>query len=582
MSDAPPPARGARFGGLRALLLAALTLPILFPLFRPGWLQSHEGLSYPIRLVELARCWEDGFLSARWFPDLNYGQGYPFLSFYAPLLFFVAGAFHVLGADVATALKLAAAVGVVAGAFGTDRLVREALRGGADDAGGGGEPSPASSSAGFVGAALFVFAPYTVRDLFIRGDLAELFAIGFLPWSLWGLLRLRRTRRPRDVVGSAALGAIPILAHNIVGFLTGSALVVTGAIVVFAARRRRSAIAAVAASGAGTLLLSAFFWVPALLEKRFVQIDVLTSGDFRVFDHFVSPWRLLGRGEFPGVGQGLPMTVEIGWVGLAAAAFGLAHVRTLWRTRRAFLLVGLLLFFGGAAPTMEASRPIYETAALLRYIQFPWRFLSFVALGAALLGALGYDAAAERIGPRARAAHAAAVVLGAIGFVAPLLGPKPNFPLPKWAVDPAELRETRETTTRGEYMPRDAVRLERPRGFIGGVRIDGAARAAHVRRTAGRYTIALEADEPVVVALQDFWVPGWTARLDGAPVRLDVEPGTGRMLLAAPAGSTTIEVRLEATPLRRAASIASAAAALLAAALLAAGYSPRRGARSQR
>ena len=98
--------RDARREAGRALLLFAIVLPLLVPLLQPGWIQSHEGISYPIRLVEVRRAWDDGLLSARWFPDLLYGQGYPFLSFYAPLLFWSAGVLHVLGGDVTQAVKL--------------------------------------------------------------------------------------------------------------------------------------------------------------------------------------------------------------------------------------------------------------------------------------------------------------------------------------------------------------------------------------------------------------------------------------------------------------------------------------------
>jgi len=196
---------------VRAALLFALPLPFLVPLLRPGWIQSHEGLSYPIRLVELARCWDDGFWSARWFPDLNHGQGYPFLCFYAPLLFFLSGGFHAAGAGIALALKLTAALATIAGAAGVYRLVRLAS-------------GPAGAIAA---AALYTYAPYHVRDVFIRGDLAEYLAMGFVPWCLFAVVRLTHRRDAGAVLLVAVTAALTILSHNILGMLTGATLVLT-------------------------------------------------------------------------------------------------------------------------------------------------------------------------------------------------------------------------------------------------------------------------------------------------------------------------------------------------------------------
>ncbi len=420
----------------RPLLLLAIALPILIPLLRPGWIQSHEGLSYPIRLVEVGRAWQDGFLSARWFPDLNYGQGYPFLSFYAPLLFVLAGVLHALGADVATSLKLVCAAGVVAGAFGADRLVREGLRD--DDR----ISKETASAAGIVGAALFVLAPYFVRDIFFRGDLAESLATGLLPWSLWGMLRLRRTAAAGDVACAAALGALPILAHNVMGLFTGAALAVTAAIATFTSPAKRRTAGACAAAGIGTLVLSAFFWAPALHEKQFVQIDVMTEGDYAYDQHFVTLAQLAGRGSRAGADQTLPMSFEIGWPAIGGVLLAVIFAGALWRASRTALILGVFLFFGGAARTMEMSRPVYEAVGLLRYVQFPWRFLALVALGGALLGGLGFAHAAARMPARGRGILAALFAAGALAFVFPILGPKPNFPLPPWSLDPSEYRET--------------------------------------------------------------------------------------------------------------------------------------------
>jgi hypothetical protein len=489
--------------------------------------------------------------SARWFPDLNSGQGYPFLSFYAPLIFWIAGAFHAAGADVALALKLTTTLGVLLAAFGMHRLVRE---------------QTTSRGAGFVAAALFIYAPYFVRDIFIRGDLAESFAMSLLPWSLWGMLRLQRSARPRDIAIAAFVGAAPILAHNILGLFNGILLALTAAVAFATSRRqpRRVTLRAVCTAGIGALLLSAFFWVPALLEKKFVQIDVMTSGHYEVAKHFVRLDQLLGRGEFPGgQDQGLPMSFELGWVSIAGVLAALVFARSLWKFHRPLFILGMLLFLVGTARAMKVSAPVYETFAILRYVQFPWRFLSIAALGSAILGGLAFEQALCRVSNRVQGIAAAWIALAAVLFVLPLLGPRRNFPIPSWALDPAQYQTKRETTTVGEYLPIWALEQGSTKGFENGVKIEGAGRIESAERGAGRLKATLDLPAPGEVIFQDLYFPGWSGRSNGNEIKLIPQERSGHIVAHLPAGRHHLELRLKRTPLRNAALLVSTAAAVL-------------------
>jgi hypothetical protein len=514
-----------------------------------------------MRLVEVARCWADGHWSARWFPDFYGGQGFPFLSFYAPLFFLLAGLAHAAGASLPLALKLPVLLGAAAGAAGAYRLARLAT----------------GRSAALVAAALWAYAPYRIRDVWIRGDLTEFLAAGLLPWSLVAMLRLGRRHGPRDVVIAAAAAALPIVTHNILGMLTGVLLALAaGVATAFSSDRLRTG-AATAAAGAGALLLSAFFWVPALYEKRFVRIDAMTTGvlDFR--GNFLSPGDLFRAGELPGVGQALPMSFELGVPVLALLVLlPFALRRMAEPARPAVVTAGLMLALGLLMTTL-AGWPVYQAFPLLRFVQFPWRFLNFVALGAAVLAAVGLHAV---LGPRPavlRRAVALAAAAAAIVAVRPLLGPKPNFELPAWAVDPAEIASRRETTTSSEeYLPHGVTEPPmRGRSFERGVMLEGAATVEGPGRRAARYDFTVTARGPVTVTLRDLHFPGWHATVGGAPLALEPRAGTGNLQFRLGAGRHEIRVRFGTTPARRAAWLTSAGAAVLALAAWATGGPPR-------
>jgi hypothetical protein len=545
----PPAARRARL--LQIGLLGLILVPFAAALLRPGWIQTHEGLSYPMRLVEVGRCWADGHWSARWFPDFYAGQGFPFLSFYAPLFFLLAGLVHAAGTSLPLALKLPVLLGAAAGAAGAYRLARAAAAG---------RPSAT------VAAALWAYAPYRIRDIWIRGDLTEFLAAGLLPWALLAMLRLGRKSGPRDVLIAAVAAALPIVTHNVLGLLTGMLLALTAAIAVaFSEEKLRTGWAA-AAAGAGALLLSAFFWVPALYEKRFVRIDAMTTGvlDFR--ENFLSLADLVGAPELPGVGQQLPMSFELGIPGLVLLAllpFALrrlpAAARPVTATAAAMLVLGLVM-------STLAGWPAYQAFPLLRFVQFPWRFLNFVALGVAVLAAIGLEGVLRSRPAALRRGVAAVAMVAAVLAVRPLLGPKPNFDLPPWSIDPEEIASRRETTTSSEeYLPRWVTEPPmRGRSFENGVRVDGDATVEGPGRRVARYDLVVTAREPVTVTLRDLMFPGWRATVGGASLPLEPREGTGNMQFRLGEGRHEVTVRFGTTPVRRTAWMVSGAAVLLA------------------
>lgn len=538
-----------RASRLRAVALVLLTVPILVPLFQPGWIQCHEGLSYPIRQVEVFECWQQGMISARWFPDVNYGQGYPFLSFYAPAAFFLSGFGQLLGLDLALACKLPLIVSVLVGAAGLYRLVRRF----------------ATPSAAFVAAAVFSYAPYRLRDIFIRGDVAEFLAMSFLPWALWAVLRLQEKRRPGDLLLVVAFGGLTILSHNILGMLGGLCLALTGAFVFFGAPRAdrfRAGFAALV-GGVGALAATAFFWASALYEKQFVRVHELTEGNYDLERWYVAPLDFVSRGRFPGQSQELPMTYEMGWplpllvlVGVVLFAFGrrAAGPNAPAPRFRATLAIGLALLLGGVFMATTAARPVYAAFPLLEFVQFPWRFLALVAVGGAVVAGWGANLLLGRFSsPRARLAVTGALTAFAILWSVPLIGPKRNVPLPAWTVAPEEMRKVQRTTTNGEYLPLQVLERKRPRGFREGLKFDEElGSAGNVDRRAGAYDFTFTAREPLTVTLLDIYFPGWTAWRNDEELEIRTTT-TGNMQFDLPAGTHEIRVRLRPTPVRAAA-----------------------------
>ena len=84
------------------MLIVALLVAFLaaWPLIgSPGFLNTRGGGDSPFllqRLQQLETAMRDGHFPVRWMRDANYGFGYPFFNYYAPLSIYVAAIFRVL------------------------------------------------------------------------------------------------------------------------------------------------------------------------------------------------------------------------------------------------------------------------------------------------------------------------------------------------------------------------------------------------------------------------------------------------------------------------------------------------------
>ena len=151
-----------------------LTLPALIPLLRAGFFQSDDGLFHVYRLAALDGAVRSGVLYPRWFPELAFGYGQPVLNFYGPLSYYWGLPFTLLGADAVLAMKLVLASGLVASALSMYLFARLHLGRG-----------PA-----LVAAVVYVYLPYHLVDLYVRGAVAEFLAFVWLPLLLWSFHHL--------------------------------------------------------------------------------------------------------------------------------------------------------------------------------------------------------------------------------------------------------------------------------------------------------------------------------------------------------------------------------------------------------
>ena len=405
---------------------ALLTLIPLQIMLRSGVPHTADGEVHLLRTLEVVRIWSEGVLYPRWAPDFYLGYGYPFFNFYVP------GA-HLLGA-----LFASAGLGIVRGVLAVQILALLLYPTGAYLAARSVLPDErqfvAAGPAALLGAALYLYAPLRFRELFVQGNLSQWLALGLLPWCAWCLAKVARQRRFRQIAGAGVLLAALLYAHHPTAFLAWPSLAAYAlAIALLAAapvpvgrhKAIRQRMLALAGSFLLAIALGAPFWLPALGELRYVNINAIATGSFDVRLNLLPLSELLA---LPAIQDAAalnpPMPNSLGIVQSVLAALGLLAA-LLWCSRRAsaetpadptsessgpwqglrslnpviqrdddwsyrqaglvlVVVAGLLVV--SLVLILPLAGPFWDVLPLGRWIAFPWRLLGPCLLWATLLG----------------------------------------------------------------------------------------------------------------------------------------------------------------------------------------------------
>jgi len=369
------------WAALSALLAASLLS--LRPVWsQPGWPANHEAWVWATRAGVLRAAWQRGEWLPLWWSEGNRGFGSPMPALYHKLQNLVCTLLLELVGNIEWAELLSLLLFGMLGCIGLRKL---ALRLGA---------SPWTAT---VHALLLPFTNYVTVDWLIRGAFAEHAAFMLLPWLLLGLLELIEHGHVRVGLLCGTMIAL-FYAHSMTALysigLSGIALLI--ALARHWRQSGRILARGVLAALGFCLAIAPTLWVMRVMAEHFF-LDHAISGVYQVQRHLTSLNNALFLGQVPD-----PVTFYVApdlelWVAIAGAA--LLAVPRRWRASTArswadpalaFLISGCVLM---TFLRLEAAKPLYDHVPGLRYIQFPWRLLSFMtvlllALSAALFGRL--------------------------------------------------------------------------------------------------------------------------------------------------------------------------------------------------
>jgi len=556
-------------GWLPALILSfCISLLIAAPFFWRGTASGHDFEFHATSWLDAAAQWKQGILYPRWTEWANHGFGEPRFIFYPPLSWLLGPALSFLVpwdyVPVAFIVLVQTFAGVSAFAFARSLLPRSA--------------------------ALFAVVCYTANPnallmIYFRSDYAELLASAFFPLlflaalRLAGVLDVQSQSWSRTLAFFSAVFAAVWLSNAPAGVMATYSVTL---LLAWAAPVRRSWIPLLRGT-AGLALgfgLAAFYIVPAAYEQRWVNIAQALSPGLLPSENFLYTITNDPEHTFFNYIASTIAVAMIVFTGIAAVTarrnLNQSHEtrvqRQLWSTL-------LLLAVVAAALMLRPTFAIWQLLPKLRFVQFPWRWMSILTIPFVYFLAAAYSR--KRFRWLWTLAVAALVTSTAV-FLAQHTW---------W--DDEEFSTLRATIASGrgfdgtdEYDPigDDHYNLpaKTPRAQLLPPAEDAESQAENADPTTPkvpfeprkvvveRWTpedkiVQVDAPRPARLALRLLNYPAWKVELNGARIHPEQAEDSGQMIVPLPGGQSRVIARFTRTPDRTLGIAISVVSALIAA-----------------
>lgn len=306
-------------------------------------------------------------------PDFSNSLGFPVFNFYAPAPYWITSSFHLVGLDVITALKISFLLALALSFFFMYRFLRLYY----------------DFYPSLLGGLLYASSPWMAIEIFIRGNLAEIWFLALLPLVFLMVATNSRSKSPWTFVGTVIALSLGLTSHNVLSIVL---LLLVAVFIPLNKKPLKNYLGLALAFG-----LSAYFFIPAVLEIGMTHATAIAKNHNYV-GHLLCPWQLWTT-PFWGYGGSGPdcindgMSFMLGKPQIILGAIGLFFLIKRLVTHRKdeskkIFWFMIMLTVGFIFLSTTLSTPISKILEpALSFFQFPWRFSSFSIFGMAFLAA---------------------------------------------------------------------------------------------------------------------------------------------------------------------------------------------------
>jgi len=383
---------------LYPLLVVLLAVFAVAPLEYPGAFQSHTGLLAYYNLIDLD---QNPAQFYAWSPVV--GSPFDLFRTDGALPYLIAEIFHLIGFSYLDAIRLVYALAWVASGLTLYAFARRFF----------------SENGALLAATVYVYLPYHIATIYVRGAFAESVTWSLFPLALLALLRPPTADRRLQVMVVSLLlfTCLFLLQPGLTILFALAALGVTAAMQWRASAPARWLIDSCAAVVAG-LAVGALLDLPTIWRHG---ANIARDG---FHANFVLPFQMFSAvwGFSPSTGSYLdqfPFQLGVVPVGLAIVAVALMWGRgdqpVVPPKRVVAVFLGAAIVF--ALLTFEIAAPLWKV--LGAFVEYPWQLLAFVGLALAIGAGAAIEFDARLARPAMLAFFVALPVVASYGYLAP-------------------------------------------------------------------------------------------------------------------------------------------------------------------
>jgi hypothetical protein len=520
------------------LVSACIALAVLTPFFRLGTASGHDVAFHMASWLDAAGQWKQGTIFPRWTEWANFGFGEPRFIFYPPLSW-------LFGAFLGTILPWSSVAAIFIGCVQTFAgLSAYALFRRIAD----------SRFAALLAAACFTANPYSLLVIYMRSDFAELLAIAIFPLLMLATLQLigLLSSEGAGPHSKIILFAIPFCAVWLCNAPAGVIATYSVAFMFLMAGFGQRSIAVLTDGACGMGLgfgLAAFYLIPAVYEQRWVQISAALYGGLTPADNFLyAKTSDAEHDAFNRIASHMAMLLILWTVCAAIAAWRGGSHRTGGTLKSEVFVAMLALSAVAIVLLLPISNIFWRYLPELRFVQFPWRCMSMVALGAIM-----FTVSSARGRMRwVWMLFAALAIFGSAHYlVKHAWWDTEDMPTLQAAIqDGAGFEGTDEYDPAGDDHGDLPQKL--PRAFLvsdaGKPEAGSNAKIVIEQWTAEHRSVRVITAKPDRVELRLLNYPAWRVTVNGSAVSVRHPEGTGQMIVPVAAGESELRVDFTRTP----------------------------------
>lgn len=344
-------------------LIILISAFFVYPLFQFKFYKTHDGEAHAARFAAYYHAFADGQIPPRWAGNLNFGYGSPLFIFYYPLPGYLASGLHLFNLTYENTFILLMILSFIFASVFFYLWLKEYFR----------------QDVAFIGGLFYALAPYHFLNTFVRGDIAENIAFVFLPLVFLFIEKFTRLHKIKYIIAGSISYALLILSHNGVGLMFSPILLIYSAL---RAKNKKIFTISLLIFIIG-LLLSSYFWLPAIMESKFVNSKLFIGSMYK--DHFPAFIQIIysNWGFGTDVRKAGGLSPQIGLIYIILSFICIIYLKKL--KDKKLIIFWIFVFLISVFITLPFSTFIWEKLFILRQYEFPWRFTAASSFAAIIL-----------------------------------------------------------------------------------------------------------------------------------------------------------------------------------------------------